>query len=104
MNFVYHDISEIAEKRRDRGVLLKKQRFKGFRCYLQNPGRVFEELRLVRRTHVSVPVPDGYIRFFAELYKAAELMTETIKRDVAAIFEKPSNKTIYEQLKTYFEL
>lgn len=39
-----------------------------------------------------------------QAYKAAELMAETIKRDVAAILTTPSDKTIYEQLKEYFEL
>ena len=36
--------------------------------------------------------------------KGAELMAETIKRDVAVILTTPSDKTIYEQLKEYFDL
>jgi hypothetical protein len=39
-----------------------------------------------------------------QAYKAAELMAETIKRDVAAILTTPSDRKIYEQLKEYFTL
>ena len=39
-----------------------------------------------------------------QAFKGGEVVAATIRRDVAAILTTPSDKTIYEQLKTYFKL
>ena len=62
MQLVDDDKAQIAEKLRNRCMTMQQQRLERLRRDLQDAGRVLHQPRLVRLSHIPVPVPDGNIR------------------------------------------
>ena len=57
-------------------MLAQQQRLQRFRRDLEDAGGMLQHLRLVGLGHIAVPVPDGNVRFLAQLVQPLELVVD----------------------------
>ena len=55
---------------------MQQQRLKRFRSDLQNARRLLQEFAFVRGGDIAVPMPDGDVRFLAQVVQAIELIVD----------------------------
>ena len=68
--------AQVMEQLRNRRMLAQQQRLQRFRRDLEDARGMLQHLRLVGLGHIAVPVPDGNVRFLAQLVQPLELVVD----------------------------